>query len=144
MKLFSTIMRTGRRLRRADEGQALVEFALIMPFLLLFIVGIVEFGRAWNLHQVVTDAAREGARRGAIYDPVVTPDSVHQTVMKALRAAGADTTKATVGIVDGGEGQPITVNVGLRYRFMFFGALKQWTTGESTITLATSVTMRNE
>jgi Flp pilus assembly protein TadG len=144
MTLFSLIAGSARRLRRNDEGQALVEFALIVPFLLVFMIGIIEFGRAWNLHQVVTDAAREGARRGAIYDPVVTPDTVHNTVMAALRAAGADTTKATVSIVDGGEGMPITVNVGLRYRFVFFGALKQWTTGESTITLATSVTMRNE
>ena len=51
-----------KALGRDDGGQALVEFALIMPFLLLFLVGIVEFGRAWNQHQVITDAAREGAR----------------------------------------------------------------------------------
>ena len=41
MKLTTRIARIGGRLRRADEGQALVELALIMPFLLLFIVGVV-------------------------------------------------------------------------------------------------------
>ena len=144
MKLASRIAHFGGGLRRAEEGQALVEFALIMPFLLLFIIGIVEFGRAWNLHQVVTDAAREGARRGAIYDPSVTVDTVTNTVMDALRAAGANTANARVVVADGAAGEPITVGVELDYRFIFFGALKKWTTGESTITLATSVTMRNE
>ena len=42
---------------RANAGQALAEFALVLPLILLFIAGIVEMGRAWNIKQAVTDAA---------------------------------------------------------------------------------------
>lgn len=133
--------------RRDDRGQALVEFALIMPFLLLFLVGIVEFGRAWNQHQVITDAAREGARKAVVFDAAVTVDTVESTIKRALAAAGINPAGATIT----GQGtwllesnKNATVSISLPYRFIFFGALKQWTTGESTVLLQTSVTMRNE
>jgi Flp pilus assembly protein TadG len=50
------------------EGAAAVEFALVFPLLLVMFLGIVEFGRVWNIDQVVTDAAREGARRAVVRD----------------------------------------------------------------------------
>jgi Flp pilus assembly protein TadG len=51
---------------RADNGQTFVEFALIMPFLVFLILGIVQFGRAWFNYLTITDAARVGARQGAV------------------------------------------------------------------------------
>ena len=36
------------RLRERNEGQALVEFALIAPIFILLVLGVVEFGRAWQ------------------------------------------------------------------------------------------------
>src|ERR1043166_9983463 len=49
--------------RRSDErGTALIETAIIMPLLLFIAVGIFEFGRAYQTSQVLTNAAREGAR----------------------------------------------------------------------------------
>ena len=133
--------------RRDDRGQALVEFALIMPFLLLFLVGIVEFGRAWNQHQVITDAAREGARKAVVFDAAVTVDTVESTIKQALAAAGINPANATITgqaswLLESNKNA--TVSISLPYRFIFFGALKQWTTGESTVQLRTSVTMRNE
>jgi len=135
-----------KRFRRADDGQALVEFALIMPFLLLFIIGIVEFGRAWNLHQVITDAAREGARTAVVHDPGMTLDSINKVVKNAIATAGVNPANATITVTDwaGKTGEPATVEISLPYRFIFFGALKQWTTGQSTVTLRTRFTMRNE
>ncbi len=140
------IARVGARFRRAEEGQALVEFALVVPFLLVFLVGIVEFGRAWNLHQVLTDAAREGARKAVIHDPQITLDSVNNTVKSAIATAGANPNFADIDVVGfgGPRGDPTTVEVALPYQFIFFGALKLWTTGESTVTLRTRFTMRNE
>lgn len=44
------------------EGALLLEFALTLPFLLVFVVGIVEFGGAFNLKQKMANAAREGTR----------------------------------------------------------------------------------
>jgi Flp pilus assembly protein TadG len=49
-----------------DRGQAVVEFALVLPFLLLLALGVVEFGRAWMTMNILTSAAREGARIAAI------------------------------------------------------------------------------
>ena len=51
---------------RGRQGQAAVEFALVLPVLLLLMVGVLEFARAWNLHQTLTDAVREGARRALL------------------------------------------------------------------------------
>jgi Flp pilus assembly protein TadG len=45
-----------------ERGQALMETALMLPLLLLVSVSIFEFGRAYQTWQVLTNAAREGAR----------------------------------------------------------------------------------
>lgn len=49
-----------------NRGQSLVEFALVIPILLLLMVGIMEFSRAWMTQNILTSAAREGARVGAV------------------------------------------------------------------------------
>lgn len=48
------------------RGQALVEFALILPLLLLLMFGIIEFGRAFFQKNITINAAREGARFAAV------------------------------------------------------------------------------
>jgi len=50
-----------------DLGQSLVELALILPVLMLILMGIVDFGRAFNARIIITNAAREGARYGAMH-----------------------------------------------------------------------------
>ncbi len=65
---------------RDSRGQALVEMALVLPLLLLLLLGLVEFGRIFNAHLVLTAASREGARAAA----VGRPDS---EVEEAVRAA---------------------------------------------------------
>ena len=50
---------------KKEKGQGLVEFALIFPFLLILVVGIVEMGVILNRQITVVNAAREGARFGA-------------------------------------------------------------------------------
>lgn len=47
---------------RDDRGAVAVEFALVLPVLLIFAVGIIQVGRALNLQITLTAAAREGAR----------------------------------------------------------------------------------
>lgn len=51
-----------RRSQRRVRGQALVEFALVVPILLLVLVGILDFGRAIFAYNSVSNAARSGAR----------------------------------------------------------------------------------
>lgn len=49
-----------------EEGQSMVEMALIMPVLLLLILGIFEFGQILGSYMVINNLAREGARFGVI------------------------------------------------------------------------------
>jgi Flp pilus assembly protein TadG len=60
--------RTGRP---RDRGAAAVEFALLLPVLLMIVFGIVDFGRAYNAQVTLTQAAREGARLTALNQPNV-------------------------------------------------------------------------
>lgn len=46
------------------KGQALVEFAIILPILLLLVMGIIEFGLIFNAYLTIQNASREGARYG--------------------------------------------------------------------------------
>ena len=52
--------------RTGAKGQALVEFAVVVPLLMLLILGLFEFGRIYNAKLVVTQAVREGARRAVV------------------------------------------------------------------------------
>ena len=62
-----TTMRTN--LRRNQRGAALIETAITIPIMLLVAVGIFEFGRAYQTWQVLTNAAREGARQAVLDRP---------------------------------------------------------------------------
>jgi len=67
--------------KRTERAQGLVEMALILPFLLVLVVGIVEAGVALNKQLVVVNAAREGARFGAFG---ADADDIHaQTLLAA-------------------------------------------------------------
>lgn len=56
------------RSRRRERGAAAVEFALVLPVLLLLVLGLVEFSRVYNIQISLSNAAREGARTMAIHD----------------------------------------------------------------------------
>ena len=57
---------TGYKLANDQSGTTAVEFALILPVMLLFIFGIIEFGVLMYDKQVLTNACREGARVGVV------------------------------------------------------------------------------
>ncbi len=58
-------VRVFRRLRAEDRASQIVEFALSLPLLVLFVVGIFDFSGAISLKQKLTNAAREAARVAA-------------------------------------------------------------------------------
>jgi Flp pilus assembly protein TadG len=60
--------RLAMRLADADRsrGAAAVEFAIVLPLLLLIVFGVVDFGRAYNAKVTLAQAAREGARLEAL------------------------------------------------------------------------------
>ena len=63
------------RLRRARSGQALVELALVLPLLMLVVLGTSDMARLFYFGVAATNAAREGARHGAYYDPTTNGNS---------------------------------------------------------------------
>lgn len=132
--------------RRAEAGQALVEFALVAPLLILLVIGLVEFGRAWNAFQVITDAAREGARTAVIADPAITQDSVYSTIQSALARAALDADSAVIDLsgVDGATGTPARIEIRYPYRFTFLAPLMNWLDDRESVMLRTVSVMRNE
>lgn len=57
---------------RKRRGQALVEFALVVPILITFLGGLVAIGWLYNHQMILTNAAREGARMGTLGDDEAT------------------------------------------------------------------------
>jgi Flp pilus assembly protein TadG len=72
--LIATV--AGQRLRQRAEGRrrgaALVETALVLPIMLLFLLGIMEYGRYFFVLQLATNAAREGCRYAVTHTNPVT------------------------------------------------------------------------
>jgi Flp pilus assembly protein TadG len=129
-----------------ERGQALAEFALVLPLVLLFIGGIVELGRGWNIKQVVTDAAREGARYTVVKDDAVDSTDVKAKIMERLALGSIET--ATITIEPGADwrqtGLPMTVTVATQFQMGLIGTLLSWAGAPSVITISTEATMRNE
>ncbi len=65
---------------RNEKGATVVEFAIIVPLLMLLIFAIIEFGFIFYTKGVVTNAAREGARVGSVFQ--VNSDGVYDPVTK--------------------------------------------------------------
>jgi hypothetical protein len=141
---------TGRPVRhgqhRDRSGQALVEFALVIPLLLALIIGVVELSRAWNVHQVLTNTAREALRSAVVDNPAYTQDEMHLRINESLRLASLDPAKVEVSI-DGwksGTGNPAKIEIRYPYEFNLLGPLMEWSTGHRAVTLSTAFIMRNE
>jgi Flp pilus assembly protein TadG len=61
-----SINRPSTGMRRRTHGQALVEFALVLPIFLVAMFGLIDVGRLIYQHSVLSQAAREGARLAAV------------------------------------------------------------------------------
>ena len=58
--------RWGRRNARRSRGQALVEFSLVFPLMMLLVFGLIDIGRLVYANNALGEAAREGARWGSV------------------------------------------------------------------------------
>jgi Flp pilus assembly protein TadG len=110
----------GKGPRRAA---AVVEMAVVSPLLFLLLLGMIEFGRAMMVANVVTSSAREGARVACV--PNGANSDVTAAVNRELTAAGVPTDKATLKVlVNGTEkdaatavtGDAVTVSVSVPYK----------------------------
>lgn len=77
------------------RGTALVEMALVLPIFIAVTLGIVEFGRAMMVGQLITNAAREGARLGIIDGS--TNAEVVTSVQQFLQQAAGRSRKGRIG-----------------------------------------------
>ena len=75
------------RRHERQRSQALIEFALVSPVLLLIVGGLVDIGRAIYVSEIISSAAREGARHGAWFD---APNLTHPYLYDAQIQAAVD------------------------------------------------------
>lgn len=111
--------------RRRDRGAAAVEFALVMPVLLTLVLGIAEFGRAYNVQTTLSAAAREGVRTMALQNsasaartstksaaaPTVILTDGQVTVSPSCPAAGTNNSATTT----------VTINYTMPFMTSYFG-----------------------
>lgn len=142
------------RLRRDQRGTAMIEMAFTLPLLLLISIGIIEFGRAFQTWQVVTNAAREGARVAVLpgYTDAMVTSRVQQYIQAGVLSAGVTPTisiQRSVAVSYGtGTATGSKVTVSYPYHFMVLNGVAKLvvknTTLGSDFTMAASATMRNE
>ena len=85
------------RLLKREEGQGMVEFAMVLPILMAVLLGIVQFGIIFNNYETMTDASRVGARRAATSRFVGDNGASAATAAKSA-AGNLDQTKLGVDV----------------------------------------------
>jgi Flp pilus assembly protein TadG len=107
MKLFSVI--GSKRVSTRRRGSAMVEVAVCFPVFLMILLGIIEFGRAMSVNQLLNSAARMGCR-AAILDGstnTTVSNSVKQQVSNLVGCAQSVVTVA-IAVTDGATGTAVT------------------------------------
>ncbi len=103
-------MKQNQRCR--SKGQSLVETAIILPVVLLLVMAIIDFGLLFNNYILISNAAREGARKGALGG---TNDEIIQTVLNmtpTLKITNMDIRPETPNGKEHGK----TIIVSIRYK----------------------------
>lgn len=93
------------------RGAALVEMALVLPIFCMVVFGIVEFGRAFMVGQLVTNAAREAVRQGVTGDYTnaqITAD-VKAFLLQSAKIQGSDAT-VTITVTPAAGNPPVAGN----------------------------------
>lgn len=146
---------TTNKNRRGERGQSLIELAMTLPLLLLVSVGIFELGRCYQTWQVVTNAAREGARLSVL--PSADAAAIEARIRSYMQdgmlsnVAGASVTINSGASISIGAGNASASVVTVNYPFDFIVlnpvarlVVGGSTLGGSPITITASATMRNE
>jgi Flp pilus assembly protein TadG len=86
--------------RRSERGQTAVEFALVIPVMLLFLLGIFQIGITYFNNESIDTAARDGARAGAIHTGA-TPAQIIADATAAVQnsAVGLNQSNLTITVV---------------------------------------------
>jgi Flp pilus assembly protein TadG len=137
-----------------QRGQALIETALTLPIVLVLSISIFEFGRALQVWQLLTNAAREGARVAVL--PGSTTQAVQTRVLTYMEAGGLQNRAANQITVNGNAeiemaGEMVSasqITINYPFSFMVLNPIMQLVApgsevGEA-ITMTASALMRNE
>lgn len=110
-----------RRIKRSEEGQALVEFALVAPLLFLILFGIIQFGIAFMNSVALTDAVRAGARKAAVSRSAADPTQATKTAVLGA-ANDLDQSKVSINVTsDWVSGDTVTVDATYPYQINLLG-----------------------
>ncbi len=146
-----------KRRVRSECGAELIEFALVFPLLLLVVLGIVDFGFLFQRYEVLTNAAREGARVGML--PSYTNADICARVYSYIQGSGLAvtgtcpsptnptivSTDTTVPIAGGATVQAKRVVVTYTNTYSFIGPIASFFGGTfSTVPITTVAIMRKE
>ena len=103
---------------RNERGASAVEFAFIVPLLIILVLGIVEFGHAFQVQGTLSAAAREGVRTMALQNDEVAAEAAVNTAADSI---GHSFTADEIRIVDDGcTGVPgDTVQLTITYQMPF-------------------------
>lgn len=112
-----------KKKRNREQGSNLVEMALVLFVLVFLLIGIADFGRAFNNYIIITNASREGARFASHFPQTEAEDDVKAAVIQEAANNGIDLTDTTVAEIlitpieaDRGSGKPITVTVNFIFK----------------------------
>jgi Flp pilus assembly protein TadG len=106
-------MRALRRWRghTADSGASAVEFALVVPILLLLVFGIIDYGFVFSQQSTLNNGVREGARRAVVADPFAgatvsanprTCDGIITSIKNQLSGLGLNSANVQVKVTQDG------------------------------------------
>ena len=129
--------------RLNDRGASAVEFALVLPVLMLILFGTIEFGMVMYSREVLTNASREGARAGIVQQvPKPSAGDIQSVVTSYLTGTGINPANVTVTVSGAGGVFPNNLTVSTSYPYPFFtpGILGLG----SSITLTSQTVMRHE
>jgi Flp pilus assembly protein TadG len=133
---------------RNQRGAALLETAITLPLILLISVAIFEFGRAYQVQQVLTNAAREGARIAVL--PDYTDAQVTSVVRSYMTGGGLTPINPTITRnIAVGPATASRVTINYPFNFMVLNPVARLvrpasTLGSGALTMQASALMRNE
>lgn len=105
------------RRRSAEGGASAVEFAILLPLVLLIIGGIVDFGRFFFAKIELTNAAREGARAAVVTTGTPTPGPTER-VLTALPGVATPSIWISPVCATAGSTATVTVSVSSSFEWM--------------------------
>jgi Flp pilus assembly protein TadG len=124
-----------RRKLAAEEGQTMVEFALVVPILLVVLFGVIQFGVVYKDYVTITDASRVGARKAAVSRHEASPEGVAEAAVRGS-ASGLDQTQLGVSVSATAweHGEDVTVSATYPYEIDLLGLVVASGQLESTTT----------